>query len=29
LARVLEAEGQKDEALDVLKKAVAIQTHTG
>jgi len=29
LARVLEAEGQTDEALDVLKKAVAIQTHTG
>jgi len=29
LAQVLEAEGQKDEALDVLKKAVAIQTHTG
>ena len=28
LARLLEAEGQKDEALDVLKKAVAIQTHT-
>jgi len=28
LAQVLEAEGQKDEALDVLKKAVAIQTQT-
>jgi tetratricopeptide (TPR) repeat protein len=28
LAQVLEAEGQRDEALDVLKKAVAIQTHT-
>jgi tetratricopeptide (TPR) repeat protein len=27
LAGVLEADGQKDEALDVLKKAVAIQTH--
>ena len=26
LARLLEAEGQKDEALDVLKKAVAVQT---
>ena len=28
LAQVLEAEGQKDDALDVLKKAVAIQTQT-
>ncbi len=28
LAAMLEAEGQKDEALNVLKKAVAVQTHT-